>query len=428
VVRLTNCTAIAIDAVGVGTINYITTTTPLVGTKVICTFVATATSMQINIRGIGAATRSFSIDNWILYKQVVTSSAVNVSVNQYRYGHNAQEKDNEIYGNGNAYTAEFWEYDVRTCRRWNVDPMSKKYPGQSPYATFNNNPIYFSDLSGREGNPPWWTWIFPNGACANSMQMGYNSTVSQNSWAGKFGGTIVNNYSNVPMSMTQAIIKNPGDAVLTYSPIGGAYSAFKIISNRDVIYQNACSFSDALANGNPEAWGHVVGTLGTVVAGMGNPEIWANRAQFLMTKGFTAWKNVNLGKPIWAKDGKVHYYDNNGNLQTFEQAEFLDDGAEMIGQPNPTEKKVWDAIDYAAQKKGGAQPGYKGGGKFDNDGSFDSQILPEFDSKNNPITYKKYDVFSFVKGINRGALRVIIGSDGSAYFTNNHYKTFTKLK
>jgi len=44
------------------------------------------------------------------------------------------------------YTAEFWEYDSRTGRRWNLDP--KPVVGISQYATFNNNPIFFSDPLG----------------------------------------------------------------------------------------------------------------------------------------------------------------------------------------------------------------------------------------------------------------------------------------
>lgn len=64
-------------------------------------------------------------------------------------GFQGQERDDEIYGNGNAYTAEYWEYDSRLGRRWNVDPVV--YAFQSPYATFNNNPIYFNDPTGLEG-------------------------------------------------------------------------------------------------------------------------------------------------------------------------------------------------------------------------------------------------------------------------------------
>jgi RHS repeat-associated protein len=71
---------------------------------------------------------------------------------QYRYGFGGMEKDDEIAGSGNSYTAEYWQYDPRLGRRWNVDPIT--YPWQSSYAAFNNNPIYFTDPLGLQGDPP----------------------------------------------------------------------------------------------------------------------------------------------------------------------------------------------------------------------------------------------------------------------------------
>lgn len=64
----------------------------------------------------------------------------------YRYGFNGQEKSDEIKGDGNSYTAMFWEYDPRIGRRWNVDPKSVE--NISVYATFNNNPIRMADPLG----------------------------------------------------------------------------------------------------------------------------------------------------------------------------------------------------------------------------------------------------------------------------------------
>jgi hypothetical protein len=64
----------------------------------------------------------------------------------YRYGFNTQEKDNEIAGEGNSYTAEFWQYDGRLGRRFNIDPKSDI--SISEYACFGNNPIYFTDHYG----------------------------------------------------------------------------------------------------------------------------------------------------------------------------------------------------------------------------------------------------------------------------------------
>jgi YD repeat-containing protein len=72
----------------------------------------------------------------------------------YRYGFNGQEKDNEIAGEGNAYTAQFWEYDPRIGRRWNLDP--EPITGISQYSALNNSPILCSDPLGNYSDPPGW--------------------------------------------------------------------------------------------------------------------------------------------------------------------------------------------------------------------------------------------------------------------------------
>jgi RHS repeat-associated protein len=67
-------------------------------------------------------------------------------VGGYRFGFNGQMKDDEVYGEGNSYTAEYWQYDPRLGRRWNVDPVVK--PWRSPYDAFFNNPIIRVDPNG----------------------------------------------------------------------------------------------------------------------------------------------------------------------------------------------------------------------------------------------------------------------------------------
>src|SRR5690625_1299652 len=59
---------------------------------------------------------------------------------RYRFGFNGQEKVNEIAGMGNHNTAEFWEYDTRLGRRWNLDPVDQI--SVSNYAVNGNNPIW----------------------------------------------------------------------------------------------------------------------------------------------------------------------------------------------------------------------------------------------------------------------------------------------
>lgn len=64
----------------------------------------------------------------------------------YRYSINGQEKEKEIHEN--ITSAEFWMYDSRIGRRWNIDPMVKAW--ESPYAVFANNPISFIDPNGAD--------------------------------------------------------------------------------------------------------------------------------------------------------------------------------------------------------------------------------------------------------------------------------------
>jgi RHS repeat-associated protein len=66
--------------------------------------------------------------------------------NAYRFGFNGMEKDDEVSGTGNSYTAEFWQYDSRLMRRWNLDPVDQV--SISNYAAFRNNPIVFVDPNG----------------------------------------------------------------------------------------------------------------------------------------------------------------------------------------------------------------------------------------------------------------------------------------
>jgi len=62
----------------------------------------------------------------------------------YRYGFNGQEKEPEIAEG--IYTAEFWQYDSRLGRRWNIDPRPNT--SVSVYAAFENSPIFYSDPNG----------------------------------------------------------------------------------------------------------------------------------------------------------------------------------------------------------------------------------------------------------------------------------------
>ena len=95
-------------------------------------------------------------------------------------------------------------------------------------------------------------------------------------------------------------------------------------------------------------------------------------------------------------------------------------GIEEAGIPETAEKVADNALD----KNGAALKGWKGGGTFKNS----EGILPTEDANGNPISYKEYDVWPKVPEQNRGTERVVVGSDKSAYYTDDHYQSFTQIR
>jgi hypothetical protein len=79
-------------------------------------------------------------------KTLTSKKTVLKSRSDYVFGFNGQEKVDYIAGTGNHYTAPNWEYDPRTGRRWNLDPVDQI--SISNYAAFRNNPILFNDFGG----------------------------------------------------------------------------------------------------------------------------------------------------------------------------------------------------------------------------------------------------------------------------------------
>jgi len=113
-------------------------------------YTATSSNIYIQIRQAG----TYYLDNirmYRTYQDTVFVGGFDVDM-AYRYGYNTQERVPEIQKD--HYTAPYWEYDPRVVHRWNRDPMAFKYPWQSPYVINNNNPIWFHDPFGLEGEEP----------------------------------------------------------------------------------------------------------------------------------------------------------------------------------------------------------------------------------------------------------------------------------
>lgn len=77
----------------------------------------------------------------------------------YRYGFNGKENDNEVKGDGTTIAFENRIYDPRLGKWFSLDPLQKKYPGISPFAFVENNPVFYSDKDGKE---KWLNFIIIN--------------------------------------------------------------------------------------------------------------------------------------------------------------------------------------------------------------------------------------------------------------------------
>lgn len=69
---------------------------------------------------------------------------------------------------------------------------------------------------------------------------------------------------------------------------------------------------------------------------------------------------------------------------------------------------------------------YAGNRPFGNHIGAGFMVLPKVKANGDAITYTEYDIKPFVPG-DRGPERVVVGSDGSKYFTSDHYATFKKF-
>jgi ribonuclease T1 len=97
---------------------------------------------------------------------------------------------------------------------------------------------------------------------------------------------------------------------------------------------------------------------------------------------------------------------------------------------NPSNKQQVNIPEYVVQtleyvetyQK--APEGFVGGRTFENR----ERRLPQNGLDGHRIRYREWDVHPKVPGKNRGAERLVTGSDKSAWFTSDHYNSFTQLK
>ena len=94
------------------------------------------------------------------------------STDDYRYGFQGQEKDDEVKGEGNSYNYKYRMHDPRIGRFFAVDPLEKDFPWNSPYAFSENRTLDGVELEGLEVD-------LENGLTGEDMAVGTVATFQE---------------------------------------------------------------------------------------------------------------------------------------------------------------------------------------------------------------------------------------------------------
>jgi RHS repeat-associated protein len=135
-------------------------------------------------------------------------------------------------------------------------------------------------------------------------------------------------------------------------------------------------------------------------------------------------KKVNNATPQQVNDTYACLHSSSCTQQMQDYVNALKSAAAAVGGVAPNVQNTLQNIDST----GKAPAGQQGGRDFMNDGRGGGQQLPKTDANGNPIKYQEWDVNAKQPGVNRGTERLVTGSDGSAYYTADHYQTFTQIR
>ncbi len=96
----------------------------------------------------------------------------------YRYGYQGKEKDNELKSNGNSYDFGARILDPRVGRWLSMDPLADKYASVSPYSAMGNNPMNMVDPDGKdiyyfERHESEWNIVYTHVATEKSVEVKY---------------------------------------------------------------------------------------------------------------------------------------------------------------------------------------------------------------------------------------------------------------
>lgn len=139
--------------------------------------------------------------------------------------------------------------------------------------------------------------------------------------------------------------------------------------------------------------------------------------------GFTAGYNQALNNKHTSTEEKTvgNITEDKNSVSDFIE-EQNDKAAQVEANPDIPQKAIV-VLNYIREHHK-APDGFVGGRTF---GNYEKH-LPMLDKNDKKISYQEWDINPKVEGKNRGAQRLVTGSDGRAWYTADHYETFTEIK
>jgi len=156
------------------------------------------------------------------------------SSNEYRYGFQGQEKDDEIKGEGNSLNYKYRMHDPRIGRFFAIDPLTAKYPHNSPYAFSENRLIDGVELEGLEFSKN--GVLYGSGENGSSSPEAYQNEIVNGNTTGSSNSLSVTPTQTTFLFSQQSSVSSYGSQTSDYSNDAYAYNfSMKL---RDGIYQS----------------------------------------------------------------------------------------------------------------------------------------------------------------------------------------------
>ncbi|MCP9762822.1 ribonuclease domain-containing protein [Lacihabitans soyangensis] len=155
------------------------------------------------------------------------------------------------------------------------------------------------------------------------------------------------------------------------------------------------------------------------LGGLGTGYFWGKNSQERNLAKTETTENIYIDKA--ESDRNEDFLESKESVNTKTEESTTEEYSDINKGEVPA--KVLKVLKYI-EENGEAPEGYVGGRKFKNL----EQLLPKIDKNNKRINYREWDVNPKIEGKNRGKERLVTGDDESAYFTNDHYQSFKKIK